>query len=158
VLREAETILADLAATGTKAAIPQILCGAAEVCIECDDREKAGQYIEAAFLFSKTTGQPHWDAELHRVKGELLFLQDPEAVDEVTGLLHRALEIAQGQKARSLELRAATALARLLRDQGRPDAAADALADCVGWFQEGLDTEDLVAARSLLGADAPAAD
>ena len=53
--------------------------------------------------------------------------------------------------ARSLELRAATSLARLWRDQGRQAEARGLLAPVYGWFSEGLDTRDLIEAKSLLG-------
>ena len=64
----------------------------------------------------------------------------------------RALEVARGQGARSLELRAAMSLGRLWMAQGRRDEAREMLAAIYGWFSEGLDTADLVEARVLLGA------
>ncbi len=63
---------------------------------------------------------------------------------------HHSLKIARQQEARSLELRAATSLARLWRNQGRIDEAHDLLAPVHGWFTEGFDTADLKEAKLLL--------
>ena len=57
---------------------------------------------------------------------------------------------ARSQNARLLELRAATSLARLLRDQGKPQQARELLAPIYGWFTEGFDTLDLKEAKALL--------
>ena len=70
--------------------------------------------------------------------------------DEACGGYERALAIAREQGARSFELRAATSLARLWRDQGKRAEAHDLLAPVYGWFTEGFDTRDLIEAKSLL--------
>ena len=64
----------------------------------------------------------------------------------------RALAVARSQQAKSWELRAATSMARLWRDQGKRDAARDLLAPVYGWFTEGFDTRDLKEAKALLDA------
>ena len=69
---------------------------------------------------------------------------------EAEECLHRALDIARAQEAKSLELRAAISLARLWRDQGKRVAARDLLAPLYAWFTEGFDTGDLVDAKALL--------
>jgi predicted ATPase len=71
---------------------------------------------------------------------------------EAEACFHRALEIARGQKAKFGELRAATSLARLWRDLGKPDDARDLLAPVYAWFTEGFDTADLKDAKALLDA------
>jgi predicted ATPase/class 3 adenylate cyclase len=90
-----------------------------------------------------------WRAELWRVEGELLRLKGVP-VSEVEEHFEHALAISRRQNAKSFELRAATSLARLWRDQGRGDQARHLLADLYSWFSEGSDTLDLTAARTLL--------
>jgi predicted ATPase len=86
--------------------------------------------------------------EVHRVRGELLLLSGRDGdVEECFG---RALKAAQAQSARLLELRAAMSLARLWRDQGKPQQARELLAPVYGWFTEGFDTLDLKDAKALL--------
>jgi len=90
-------------------------------------------------------------AELLRKKGELLLLSGaPASVADAEGLFRKALEVAERQGALSLELRAATSLARLYRRQGQAGPARRALAPVYRRFTEGLGTPDLVAARALL--------
>ena len=88
-------------------------------------------------------------AELHRIEGELRHLVGAPD-DEVEACLFEALNLARRQEARSFELRAATSLARVWRDQGKPQQARDLLASIYGWFTEGFDTSDLREAKSLL--------
>jgi predicted ATPase len=92
------------------------------------------------------------EAELHRLKGELLSRLEPPALTEGEGCFRLALEVARRQQAKSLELRAATSLGRLWERQGKSAAARDLLAGIYGWFTQGLDTVDLRAARTLLEA------
>ena len=69
---------------------------------------------------------------------------------EIVAAYRRALEVAQAQQARSLELRAATSLARFWRDQGKRTEARELLAPIYGWFSEGFDALDLKEAKLLL--------
>ena len=105
-----------------------------------------------------------WDAELNRVTGTVLLAGNK--LDEGQASLQQAIRIAQAQQAKSLELRAATSLARLLGEQGRRGEARDLarlwgeqgrraeahdlLAPVYGWFTEGFDTADLREAKALL--------
>src|SRR5216683_3211805 len=96
-------------------------------------------------------GKRHMDhAELYRLKGELLLLQNASAHAQAESCFREAIEIAQRQRAKSWELRATMSLARLLASQGRPDEARAMLADIYGWFTEGFDTADLIDAKALL--------
>ena len=70
--------------------------------------------------------------------------------EEVESALRTALEIAEEQGALLLKLRAATSLARLWRDEGKPQQAREMLAPVYGWFTEGFDTLDLKDAKALL--------
>jgi adenylate cyclase len=110
----------------------------------------ARRTVAAALAVAAQTGQPLWDADLHRLDGDLLLATGGPA-DEAAGRYHRALAIAREQGARSFELRAATSLARLWRDQGKRAQARDLLAPVYGWFTEGFDTRDLIEAKALLG-------
>ena len=95
-------------------------------------------------------GERTWEAEIHRVKGELLASPAIGNWAEAAACFSRASEIARRQGARSPELRAAMGLARLHRTQGRTEEAHDLLAPVTGWFTEGFDTADLKEAKVLL--------
>jgi predicted ATPase len=90
------------------------------------------------------------EAEIHRTAGEIaLNLPKPE-VAKAQAYFERALSVARAQAAKSWELRAATSLARLGRDQGKRQQARELLAPIYGWFTEGFDTLDLKEAKALL--------
>jgi adenylate cyclase len=93
-----------------------------------------------------------FEADLHRLKGEALLALSTERATEAEAetCYHQALAVARGQGARLWELRAATSLAGLWRDQGRHAEAHDVLAPVYGWFTEGFALRDLKDARALL--------
>ena len=95
-------------------------------------------------------GETWWEAEIHRLHGELLLKQNRAKSAEAQVSLKRAIEIGHKQGAKSLELRATVSLARLLRDTNRRDEARAMLADIYNWFTEGFDTADLKDAKALL--------
>jgi DNA-binding winged helix-turn-helix (wHTH) protein/predicted ATPase len=97
------------------------------------------------------TGERVYEAELHRLRGELLLAR-ADAHDEAAACFHRALDTARRRQAKALELRAATSLSRLWRQQGKCQEAHDLLAPVYRWFGEGFDTADLQQARTLLAA------
>ena len=105
--------------------------------------------VATALAVAAQTGQPHFDAVLHRLDGDLLLATGGPA-DEAVARYHPALAIAREQGARSFELRAATSLARLWRDQGKRAEAHALLAPVYAWFTEGFDTRDLQDAKALL--------
>jgi predicted ATPase len=90
------------------------------------------------------------DPELLRLKGELLIALDPGAKADAEVAFCQAIDIAQRQSSKSWELRAATSMARLWRDQGKRGEARELLAPVYGWFTEGFDTLDLKKAGALL--------
>ncbi len=114
--------------------------------------------LEAAVVhFERRGSDATWEPEVHRLMGDLLLRRNPSAPDRAEVSYRRAIERARFQEAKSWELRAATSLARLWRDQGKPAEARDLLAPIYGWFTEGFDTVDLQQAKALIEdlADAP---
>jgi predicted ATPase len=97
-------------------------------------------------------GERWGEAELYRLKGELLLARSAEHHVEAETCFHQALDIARHQQAKSLELRAAMSLARLWQCQGKHAEAHALLAPLYGWFTEGFDTADLQEAKALLEA------
>lgn len=114
---------------------------------------KAGEIDEGLGAVTQAVGcggATLWDAELHRIKGELLLQQDRPDPAMAESCFEAALEVARRQLAKSLELRAATSLARLWAQQGRRHQAGDLLGPVYDWFTEGFDTRDLKDAKALL--------
>ena len=135
--------------TGSRLRLPYFLSLLARVCGKAGRGDEGLAVLDEALAASHTQRERWWDAELHRLRGELLLACGaPER--EAEAALLRAIEIARTQQARSLELRATTSLARLWISRQRADEGRRLLADLHGWFTEGLDTPDLLAARSLL--------
>ena len=95
-------------------------------------------------------GETWNEADIHRTAGEIALMSSKPDAAKAQAHFERALEVARAQQARSWELRAATSLARLWRDQGRRAEARDLLAPVYGWFTEGFETRDLREAKALL--------
>jgi len=105
----------------------------------------------AAALTAAETSCAHWaDAELHRLRGDLLGRLPSADWTEVETCFRTALRAAREQGSRGFELRAAVHLARLLSAQQRQAEARALLAPVYGWFTEGFDTPDLQEAKALL--------
>ena len=98
----------------------------------------------------ETTKEAMFEAEVYRVAGEVALKSPQPDVAKAHAYFERALSVARAQQAKSWELRAATSMARLWRDQGKRDKAHDLLAPVYGWFTEGFDTRDLKDAKALL--------
>ena len=96
------------------------------------------------------TGLRYYAAELSRLKGALLLQQAVPDAAQAEACFQQALDVARQQQAKSWELRAATSLARLWRQQGKRAEAHALLAPIYGWFTEGFDTADLQEAKALL--------
>jgi tetratricopeptide (TPR) repeat protein len=105
--------------------------------------------IDQAIAHAERNQDHFGEPELHRLKGELLLALNARK-DEAEMALRKAIALAQHQEARSWELRAATNLAQLLRQQGRIAKARDTLGPVYNWFTEGFDTADLKDAKALL--------
>ena len=82
--------------------------------------------------------------------GDITLRSPPQDAAQAQAYFERALAVARAQQAKSWELRAATSMARLWRDQGKAQQARDLLAPIYGWFTEGFDTLDLKQAKALL--------
>ena len=108
------------------------------------DREEGLRVAEEALAVSRTR------AELYRLKGKLLLRRSAEHHAEAERCFRQALDLAQRQGAKSLELRAAMSLSRLWQRQGKGAEAHELLAPVYGWFTEGFDTADLQEAKALL--------
>ena len=142
--------LADYAATGAEMWSPYFLGLLAEAQGRAG-RAAAGLDLTAEALDRVDRMGARWiEAELHRLRGELLLAPSRAPAPRGRGLLPPRLAVAREQDARMWELRAATSLARLWQDQGRRAEARDLLAPVYGWFTEGFDTPDLREAKALL--------
>jgi predicted ATPase len=142
--------LAAAEATGARVLAPFCLALLAEALALTGKIEQARAVLDDALAKAATSGERGWDAEIHRLRGELtgrLAHPDPAKAEDS---FHTALVIAREQGTRGYELRAATSLARLWREQGRRGDARELLAPLYGWFTEGFDTADLKDAKALL--------
>jgi predicted ATPase len=131
---------------------PLPLCAVllAEVEADAERIEAAVAILDDTLADAERTGLHHFDAEVHRQRGELLFRDTPNDTAAAEVALTRAIEIARSQRTRTFELRASTSLARLWCDQGKRTEARDLLAPIYSWFTEGFDTPDLKEAAALL--------
>jgi predicted ATPase len=106
--------------------------------------------LNAQLALIEQTGQRSFEADAHRLRGELMFKLKPPDVVAAEHAFTKSIMIARNQQTPMFELRAATSMARLWRDQGKRDEARELLAPVYGWFTEGCDTLDLKQAKALL--------
>jgi predicted ATPase len=149
---EAVTLLTEglalITATGTVAFKALYLARLAEVCAVLGQPAEGLSKTKEGAQFIEATEERIWEADLHRVQGDLLNATGDH--DGAEGSFHRALAVARHQSAKTLELRAATSLARLWCNQGRRAEARSLLAPIYNWFTEGFDTPVLKEANALL--------
>ena len=143
-------------ATGAEVMVPYFLG------LLADAHGKAGQVTEGlrvlteAYAVVDRTRECWWEAELYRLKGEFTLNQSgahspsSESQKLAEEYFHQAINIANRQSAKSLELRASMSLNRLWQKQGNRDEARRILEDSYNWFKEGFDTSDLQQAKLLL--------
>ena len=121
-----------------------------------DAYRKSGRTIEGLKVVTEEqsrvqiSGARFYQAEVHRIKGELLLTQDTPDEHQAEACFQDALKIARRQSAKSLELRGAMSMSRLWQRQGKKAEAQNLLAEVYGWFTEGFDTADLKQAKLLL--------
>jgi predicted ATPase len=112
----------------------------------------ARRCIDEAMTAAETTKDRWCEADIQRTAGDIELTSPEPNVAKVEDYFERALAIARAQQARSWELRVASGLTRLWRDQGKPQRVHDLLAPVYNWFTEGFDTLDLKEAKTLLYA------
>jgi tetratricopeptide (TPR) repeat protein len=125
----------------------------AGACLRSGLIEQGLAAIEAGFAAASEYGEAHWDAELHRLKGELLRARPGTDPGEAALCVREAIATARRQGAHSLELRAAASLCRMLRGSGEAQGALAQLAAVLGGFREGFATRDLVEAARLVNGN-----
>jgi predicted ATPase len=117
---------------GSEALLPYFLALLAEAHGKVERVEQGLQLVVEALAVADDHEERFYEAELHRLKGELLLAQSPDNQSEAESCFQEAISIAQRQQAKSWELRAATSLARLWQSQGKRQAAYDLLAPVYG--------------------------
>jgi predicted ATPase/DNA-binding winged helix-turn-helix (wHTH) protein len=129
---------------------PYFLCLLAEAWRETGRIDDGLNALTEALAAANEHEIRFYEAETHRLKGELLSKQDDSNAAEAQSCFERAIEIARAQSAKSVELRATMSLARLLLNTSRRDEARAMLAEIYRWFTEGFDTPALNGAKTLL--------
>jgi predicted ATPase len=149
-IAEMQQALVEVAGIGTAIGAPGSLV------VLADGLRKVGRHGEALGALglgvaqAEPQGQHCYDADLHRLRAEILLDMDGNAAPEAEALFCQSLEIARRQEAKTFELRAATSLARLWQRQGKFEKARALLVPLYAWFTEGFDMRDLIEARVLL--------
>jgi predicted ATPase len=129
---------------------PYWLALMAEAWGEVGQAEEGLHAVAEALEAIHTTGERRWEAEIYRLKGQLLLAPAAEHDDEADACFQQALMVARRQQAKLLELRAAIGLSRLWQRQGKGVEAQQLLGTVYGWFTEGFATADLQEAKVLL--------
>ena len=142
--------IAAATATGARLWEPFHLGLVAEALAFAGEVEEGLAELDQALARSTESGEKWADAELHRLRGDLICRLPRLDLDEAESSFRTALSIAREQGTKGFELRAATSLARLLGNDGRREEARELLAPAYDWFTEGFDTADLKDAKALL--------
>ncbi len=144
------SVVTALQSMGATMRLPSYLSYLARAYAELGQFDDAWRCIAEAMTAVETTKERWCEAETYQIAGEIAqILPEPDTA-KAEAYFERALAVARKQQAKSWELRTATSLARLWRDQGNRDKARDLLAPIYGWFAEGFDTHDLKEAKALL--------
>jgi predicted ATPase len=136
--------------TGAEVYRPYFLTLLVEACLEMGRLDDGLNALTEALALADEHEARAFEAEMHRLKGELLLKQDPPKVTEAQACFREAIDFARKHSGKSFELRATTRLARRLASQDRRDEALATLAEIYNWFTEGFDTADLTEAEALL--------
>ena len=149
-VRQMRDGLAALTANGVGLWLTNSLATLAEACGSAGQISEGLDTLAEALDLVQRDGERWWEAEIVRLRGELLLRQSDSNSAEAQSCFERAIQIARKQDAKSLELRATTSLARLLAKQGKLEEAHAMLAEIYNQFTEGFDTADLKDAKALL--------
>jgi predicted ATPase len=142
--------LTAIGATGQGFGLSARLAQLAEAYGNSGQAEEGLHLLAEALAHVGYTGERHWEAEVYRLKGELLLQQAVPDTPQAEACFQQALAVARRQQAKSWELRAALSLSRLWQQQGKRAEARELLAPVYSWFTEGFDTLDLQEAKALL--------
>jgi len=142
--------IATIQTTGQRLSLSAHLARLAEACGNSGQVEAGLRLLAEALVHVDHTGERYYEAEVYRLKGELLLRQAVPDSPQAEACFQQALAIARRQQAKSWELRTAASLAQLWQQQGKRTEAYNLLAPVYGWFTEGFDTADLQDARALL--------
>ena len=132
------------------ACLPHLLALLVEVHTEARQTQEGLAVLGEALAVVHKHRDRWWEAEIYRLKGELLRWQEASETQQAATCFQQALALARRQQAKALELRAAMSLARLWQWHGKREQAYELLAPVYGWFTEGFDTADLQEAKALL--------
>jgi predicted ATPase len=142
--------LAAYLATGSNMTVMNFLGLLAEAYRRVGQAEQGLGAVAKGLAQVENTEERWYEAELYRLKGELLLAQDQSNAAQAESCFQTAIAAARHQSAKSWELRATTSVSRLLARHGRLDEACTMLVGVYNWFTEGFDTADLKKARALL--------
>ena len=137
-------------ATGGRAHRSYFLALLAEAYGHTGQAEEGLSLLAESLDWIEETGVRTWEAEIHRLTGELLLVRSAKDTAEAEACFNRAIDVARRQSAKSPELRAAVSLTRLWQRQGKVSEARDLLAPVYNWFSEGFGMTDLKEAKALL--------
>jgi class 3 adenylate cyclase/predicted ATPase len=150
-IQKITTGLTAFRSTGATLYVPSWLSSLARAFADVGRLDDAWRCIGEAMTAIETTKQRWYEAEVHRIAGEMALLSPKPDATKAEAYFERALAIAHAQQAKSWELRASMSIARLWRDQGKRNEAHDLLTPVYNWFTEGFETLDLKEAKALLG-------
>jgi predicted ATPase len=136
--------------TGSAIFLPVYLPIQATAYGELGQFEEAWRHIGEAITAVETTKETWYEADVHRIGGEIALMSPKRDAAKAEACFERALAVTRAQQAKSWELRTAISMARLWREQGKRDEARDLLAPVYDWFTEGFDMLDLKQAKALL--------
>jgi class 3 adenylate cyclase/tetratricopeptide (TPR) repeat protein len=150
---QAEQMIAELEPLVALAPSPtqrEVLGMLAQLYMRFGHADRALTVLDEDIARSERSGAHFYEPEIHRLKGEAIMMRDSSETAEAEKCFRKGIELARGQSAKWLELRASVSLARLFDRSGRRAEARAMLTDIYGWFTEGFDTADLKDAKKLL--------